>query len=277
MSKNAQYKLQNIRSWNEIAPRYHRRWEREAGGPWRSSSKLVQLSRVGAGDAVLDVACGTGIVTRSLSSKVGKYGLVIGVDSSAVAIKIARRECRGASNLDFVNCDAERFSFSRKFDAITCQYALFFFPNARKALKNMARHLRDGGILGVSVHGNNTPYYTSIIDVVTKYIPDYLPRGPVRLDRFGTTAALKSVLSDAGFKGISISEFNFSFSPGTFEEYWANYRRYVSKQVREKLGRLSRSDQLDIRRQVREKTIQYTKRNRQIVFPWQVLISTARM
>ncbi len=42
-------------------------------------------------------------------------------------------------NLDFVNIDAENFSFSKKFDIITCQYALFFFPNAQKALKNIEK------------------------------------------------------------------------------------------------------------------------------------------
>jgi len=276
MPRHTEYKKQNIRIWNEIAPRYHRRWAGASGGPWRSSDRLVQLSGIKRNDRVLDVACGTGAVTEKISGRVGVGGLVIGIDTSVSAIKIAKRLNRGRNNLDFVNSDAERFSFGEKFDVITCQYALFFFPDSQKALRNMARNLKGGGILGVSVHGSNTPYFSSIADVVARYIPDYLPAGSARLDRFGTAPELREEIAGAGFRRVSVREFNFSFSPGTFDDYWGNYRRYAARPIREKLAGLSRRDQLEIRRRVREETMQYAGKNGQIVFPWQVLISTAR-
>ena len=40
-------------------------------------------------------------------------------------------------NMHFILGDAETIQFDTKFDIITCQYALFFFPNAQKVLKNM--------------------------------------------------------------------------------------------------------------------------------------------
>lgn len=275
-SRHAEYKRENVRTWNEIAPRYHRRWAGEDGGPWKSSDKLVGLSGIKRGDAVLDVACGTGAVTCKIRDRVGDGGLVVGIDTSAAAIKIARRCGRRRGNVGFVNCDAERFGFSRRFDVVTCQYALFFFPDSRRALRNMAGSLRRGGILGVSVHGSNTPYYTSITDAVAEFIPDYLPGGPARLDRFGRAPELRREIRAAGFTRVSVREFIFSFSPGTFDDYWRSYRRYVAGPAREKLGGLPRRDLREIRARARRNTLPYTGGGGRIAFPWQVLIATAR-
>ena len=44
---------------------------------------------------VLDIACGTGAVTKKISNKVGKSGMVLGLDVSIIAIKIAKKmECQ---------------------------------------------------------------------------------------------------------------------------------------------------------------------------------------
>lgn len=274
MSENTEYKRQNIKIWNEIAPRYHRRWAGTETGPWKSSEKMIDLTGIREGYRVLDVGCGTGALTKKISGTVGSSGFVVGVDTSTAAIRIAKRGNR-QKNVDFVNGDAERFSLGESFDVITCQYALFFFPDSQRALKNMAGSLRDGGKIGISVHGNNTPYYSSITDVIARFIPDYLPAGSPRLDRFGTVPALRGELRGAGCSRVSVKEFVFSVSLPTFDSYWGRYRRYVSSHLREKLSRLSRQDQLAIRRQVRERTIPYTREDGRIVFPWQVLIATA--
>ena len=107
----------------------------------------------------LDIACGTGVVTKKLSQKVGKFGYVVGADTSVTAIKIAKKYNQKNSNILFVNADAENFSFNQKFDVITCQYALFFFPNAVKGLKNMKKNLKKNGKLGISVHGHTEMFH----------------------------------------------------------------------------------------------------------------------
>ena len=110
------------------------------------------------------------------------------------------------SNLDFVNVDAEHFNFSKKFDIITCQYALFFFPNAQKALRNMKKNLKKEGKLGITVHGasEKVPFFSSIFDAVTEFIPDYVPPGSPDLDRFGTKSTLKKEVKKAGFSKILV-------------------------------------------------------------------------
>ena len=276
---NSEYKQRNMKIWNEIAPRYHKRWASVNKGPFQSTKKLIELVKINKNDVVLDVACGTGVVTKQIQKKVGNAGHAIGVDTSTTAIKIAKKWNEKNKNLDFVNIDAENFSFSKKFDIITCQYALFFFPNAQKALKNMKNSLKKSGKIGISVHGSkdNVPFFNSILDSVIKYIPDYVPPGTPNLDRFGSKSALKAEVRKAGFSNIVVKEFIFNYSPGKFEDYWKNYIKYIAKPLKEKLNALEYSKRKEFKESVKEKTMQYTKKNGEILFPWQVLILTAKI
>ncbi|MGY5146892.1 MAG: methyltransferase domain-containing protein [Candidatus Nitrosopumilus sp. bin_7KS] len=275
---HSEYKQRNMKIWNEVAPRYHKRWASVNKGPFQSTKKLVELVNINKGDAVLDVACGTGVVTNEIQKKIGKSGYVIGVDTSSTAIKIAKKWNGKKSNVDFVNIDAEKFNFSKKFDVVTCQYALFFFPSAQKALKNMKNSLKKSGNIGISVHGSkdSVPFFSSIIDSVTKYIPDYVPPGSPDLDRFGTKSALKKEVRKAGFSKITVKDYVFHFSPGKFEDYWRNYLKYIAKPLKEKLNDLDYSKRKELKQLVKDKTLQYTKKNGEILFPWQVLILGAK-
>ena len=276
---NSEYKQRNMKIWNEIAPRYHKRWASIHKGPFQSTKKLIELVKINKNNTVLDVACGTGVVTKQIQKKVGNLGYVVGIDTSTTAIKIAKKWNEKNKNLDFVNIDAENFSFSKKFDIITCQYALFFFPNAQKALKNMKNSLKKSGKIGISVHGSkdNVPFFNSILDSVIKYIPDYVPPGTPNLDRFGSKSALKAEVRKAGFSNIVVKEFIFNYSPGKFEDYWKNYIKYIAKPLKEKLNELEYSKRKEFKESVKEKTKQYTKKNGEILFPWQVLILTAKI
>ncbi len=273
-----QYKQRNMSIWNEVAPRYHKRWASINDGPFQSTSKLVQLMELKKGDTILDVACGTGVVTKKISQRIGKSGYVVGVDTSATAIKIAKKWNDSKSNLDFVNTDAEKFNFTRCFDAITCQYALFFFPNAQRALKNMKNSLKKNGKIGISVHGNrdNVPFFSNILDAVLEFIPDYVPPESPNLDRFGTKSSLSKEAKKAGFSNISVKDYVFKYSPGKFEDYWRNYLKYVAKPLKEKLDSLEIKTKRELKEKVLENTNQYTKRNGIIKFPWEVLILTAK-
>jgi len=275
---NSEYKKRNMKIWNEVAPRYHKRWASVNKGPFQSTKKLIELIKINKNNLVLDIACGTGVVTKQIQKKIGKSGHVIGIDTSTTAIKIAKKENEKNKNLDFLNADAENFSFSKKFDIVTCQYALFFFPNAQKALKNIKNSLKKSGMIGISVHGSNdnVPFFSSILDSATKYIPDYIPPGTPNLDRFGTKSALRTEVRKAGFTNIVTKEFIFNYNPGKFEDYWKNYIKYIAKPLKEKLNALEYSKRKEFKNSVKEKTLQYTKRNGDIIFPWQVLILTAK-
>lgn len=272
------YKKKNIAIWNEVAPRYHKRWASINQGPFVSTSKLIQMLKIRKGDNVLDLACGTGVVTKKIMQKVGNSGLVVGGDTSITALKIAKKWNDKKLNLDFVNVDAENFSFSKKFDVITCQYGLFFFPNALKALKNMKVHLKKNGKLGISVHGaaDKVPFFNSIFEAVTKIIPDYIPPGTPDLDRFGTKIALKNIVKKAGFSEIAINDLVIDYSPGTVDDYWENYLKYVAKPLKEKLQSLNQTKKRELKNLIKEQVKPFTLNNKSIKFPWEVLILTAK-
>lgn len=275
-SMSIEYKKRLIKTWNEIAPRYHKKWAKHKVGPFQSTTKLVLAAHLRRGHRVLDLACGTGIVAKEILSKIGHTGHIVGVDSSISAIKIAKRWLNGNSNIDFVIADVENLYFNEKFDVVTCQYALFFFPNADIVLQNIKHCLKKGGNLAIAVHGarDSVPYFSSVIDVATKFIPDYLPPGAPDLDRFGTKSHLRKAVHDAGFTNIKINEFVFSYSPGTFAQYWSDYLKYLAKPLKEKIDKLTPTQKSQMRKQVKEKTQPYTK-NEKIIFPWKVLVLRA--
>ncbi len=275
---HTKYKQRNITIWNEVAPRYHKRWASVNQGPFASTAKLVRLLDIQKGDSVFDLACGTGVVTKRISKKLGSSGIIVGGDSSITAIKIAKKWNKPQSNLDFVNVDAENFNFSKQFDIITCQYALFFFPNAQKALKNIRKNLKKSGKMGITVHGaaKKVPFFSSIFDAITEFIPDYVPPGSPDLDRFGTKPSLGREIKKAGFSKIIVRDFGFKFNPGSFETYWRNYLKYVAKPLKDKLDTLDRTKRKELKNLVRENIKPYTLKNKTIEFPWEVLILTAK-
>src|SRR5574342_197083 len=147
------YKKRIIDAWNEFASKYHSDWASKDIGPFKSTSKIVKISGIKTGDVVLDLACGTRVVTKKISSKIGTNGKVVGVDISPGPIKIAKK-WNTKKNVKFVITDVEKMKFDKEFDAVTCQYGLMFFPNVQLVLTKVRKILRKDGRITVAVHGN---------------------------------------------------------------------------------------------------------------------------
>ncbi len=113
------------------------------------AAPLVEAARVVAGQAVLDVACGTGIVARHAAERLGGHGQVIGVDLNPHMLAVARRV---APDLDWRQGDAAALPLpDRSVDVVLCQAALMFFPDPAQALREMARVVRPTGTVGLQV------------------------------------------------------------------------------------------------------------------------------
>ena len=140
----------------------------------------------------------------------------------------------------------------------------------------MKKFLKKNGIIALSIHGKfNVPYFDSILTPIKKFIPDYLPEYP-ELDRFGTKETFKKAVSKAGYHTIVVKKILFDYSPGTFTNYWNNYKKYLSKPLKVKFNSLTRFQKSNLREIVKDNTIKYTKKNGKIIFPWEVLVLTAR-
>ena len=101
-----------------------------------------------AGDRVLDVGCGTGIVTRTAADLIGSAD-VVGLDPNDAMLTVARRV---RPDLDFRRGQAEDLPFpAAHFDVVLSQMALMFFADRRRALAEMTRVVRPGGTIALLV------------------------------------------------------------------------------------------------------------------------------
>jgi demethylmenaquinone methyltransferase/2-methoxy-6-polyprenyl-1,4-benzoquinol methylase len=133
--------------FDSIAPVYDRmNTVMTAGldGGWRRAA--VRAARLGPGDSVLDLACGTGKLTLELARAVGAEGRVVGVDISAAMLEEARRAGAGVSQVDCRQANALALPFADgSFDAATIAFGLRNLSSFRDGLREMARVVRPGG------------------------------------------------------------------------------------------------------------------------------------
>ena len=111
------------------------------------------LLDVAEGDRVLDVGCGSGVVTREIARRVGPSGCAVGVDPSAALLAIARdlAEVEGLGNrVELHEGSALALPFADgAFDVAIAVTALSHTPGAEGAIPEMARVVRPGGRIGV--------------------------------------------------------------------------------------------------------------------------------
>lgn len=104
------------------------------------------------GKIALDVACGTGLYTRSIARKAKE---VYGIDVSIGMLKSAQRYSKifGLDNISFICSDIEKLPFKdNSFDGISCCFALHLFKNLNESLDEMHRVLVENGKLAGITH-----------------------------------------------------------------------------------------------------------------------------
>jgi ubiquinone/menaquinone biosynthesis C-methylase UbiE len=123
---------------------------------------LIARAKLRPGEQVLDVACGTGVVTRLAAERVGD-GDVVGVDLNAGMLDVARNVARDTA-IEWHEASAEALPLGdATFDVVLCQMGLQFFPDRPGALREMRRVLRPGGRVILNVPGP-TPSLFGILE-----------------------------------------------------------------------------------------------------------------
>lgn len=139
--------------WDLAAAEYEALWQAQLAD---AQSALLAAAALRGGERVLDVACGTGLVSFAAANAVGPAGEVLGVDLSGAMVDAARQRAqqRGVSNAAFARMDAERLALpDASFDVALCALGLMYMPDPEQALREMRRVLRPGGRLVVAVWG----------------------------------------------------------------------------------------------------------------------------
>jgi ubiquinone/menaquinone biosynthesis C-methylase UbiE len=275
-----EYKIGSILDWSTRADYYHVNWVRENVGPFKATVKLVDALNVEPDDFVLDVACGTGAVSKEISHRLTGTGALVGIDLSRTALSIANSWVSSSlpNNRCFIQMDAENIGLNRIFNKVTCQYALSFFPDPARAMREARNVMKSHGKIGVVVHGTEegVPYLSAISGPISKYLPDRISKELLSVHRFARPEYLRELIIDAGFSNVSISKFTFDYEAGSFEDYWSGYflNGYGNALSQVVFNKKNESVITKIRSEAKEIASRYVK-NDIIQFPWEVLIVVA--
>jgi ubiquinone/menaquinone biosynthesis C-methylase UbiE len=157
-------------------------------------AELVDAFGLTAGNAVLDVGTGTGVILSFVRETIGREGRLAAMDFSFKMLQHAA-ERREAADATLFNASVESIPFrSGQFDCVTCFAAFPHFPDKVKALLEMVRILRPGGKLAIA-HLKSSDEINHLHGQIG---------GAVARDRLPDPEALRLLMKNAGLIAISM-------------------------------------------------------------------------
>jgi SAM-dependent methyltransferase len=177
--------------------------------PW--APLVVALADPRPGDRVLDIACGTGVVTRLAAQQVGRTGNVIGLDLNpgmlAFAASLASSDPPTNAPITWREASATNMPLpDAAYDIAYCQLGLQFFPDRPAAIREMYRVLVSGGRLGLMVWQSiqYTPGFGAMAAALARHVSSEaagIMRAPFAL---AEAEQLRALVASGGFRDINI-------------------------------------------------------------------------
>jgi ubiquinone/menaquinone biosynthesis C-methylase UbiE len=166
---------------------------------------VADAAGIQGGDRVLDIACGTGVLSRELESRTGPTGFVAGLDPNAGMLRVAHRL---APTIEWRQGSAESLPFPDEcFDAVVSQFGLMFFNDRRAALREALRVLVPDGCMAMAVWDSleTMPAYAAEVALLERAAgraaADAL-RAPFAL---GDRRELTALFTDAGVESVDVA------------------------------------------------------------------------
>lgn len=171
--------------------------------PWGEA--LLDRAQPQAGERILDVACGTGIVARLIAQRLGGTAELAGLDPSPPMLEVGRSTAaQEGVQIAFHEGKAEELPFSdASFDLVTIQQGLQYFQDKAAGLHEIHRVLVPGGrVASITwTEIENQPFFVIFADVVRHQLDTPAVETAFSL---GNRDMLKSLFIDAGFADIDI-------------------------------------------------------------------------
>ena len=178
-------------------------------GPVLFEPYAIDLAgRLPAGDGlrVLELACGTGIVTRHLRQALGKTGTVVATDLSEPMVAYAR-DAVPEPGIEWQQADAQALAFDDgSFDVVVCQFGFMFLPDKVQGFSEARRVLRSGGLLLANIWCSleENPVAGAIHQTVLRLFPADPPRFMEIPYGYDDTERIRKDLTDAGWENVQL-------------------------------------------------------------------------
>jgi len=186
-----------------VPENYERYFVPTIGAP--AANGLIKIAALHPGERVLDVACGTGVVTRLASEAVGTAGTVAGLDIDPGMLAVARTTTPPGMTIDWHEASVEAMPFPEaSFDAVLCQMGLQFVPDKHAALREMRRILAPGGRLILNVPGPTPQLFVIMGEVLAHHIGAEAAGFVNQVFSFHDKAEIHHLINGAGFRDVSV-------------------------------------------------------------------------
>jgi ubiquinone/menaquinone biosynthesis C-methylase UbiE len=212
-------------SWQDVAganpaENYERFFVPAIGAPL--AVDLIEIAALRPGERVLDVACGTGVVTRLAAGRVGASGAVAGLDVNPRMLAVARSVTPSNIAIEWHEASAESMPLpDESFDTVLCQLGLQFVNDEASALREMRRVLVPGGCLIVNVPGAMPPLFAAAHQALERHLgPE--AAGFVRMVfSLHDPGEIRALLAAADFRDVAVRQDTKTLSlPAPAEFLW---------------------------------------------------------
>jgi SAM-dependent methyltransferase len=174
--------------------------------PW--AERLVKAANLMAGERVLDIACGTGIVARTAAFRVGPGGTVVGVDINPAMLEVAREVAAGwRLPIEYIEDNAQTLPLlDASFDVAFCQQGLQLFADRRAAMKEAHRVLTPRGRAIFAVwRGIEHHRAMDVLDgVLARHLDPEVLEGSNAPFWLGNIEEVRALFQGAGFSRVHI-------------------------------------------------------------------------
>jgi ubiquinone/menaquinone biosynthesis C-methylase UbiE len=181
---------------------------------------LVTLAGLEPASRVLDLACGTGALTRAAARRAGPAGRVVGVDISAQMLAIAAEQPReaGAAEIEYIEASAEDLTVAGStFDCAFCQQGLQFFSDPVGALRSLSAAVGSAGrvVVATWTAPAEATGFAALAEALDLYIDEDAGARLRQPFALADRQALLRLVEGAGFTDIALTQHTrmVSFGP----------------------------------------------------------------
>ncbi|HEX6845512.1 MAG TPA: class I SAM-dependent methyltransferase [Chitinophagaceae bacterium] len=215
MEPSLQRRVQRY-GWDKASAYYEEFWQKQL---YPAQKKLLEFATIKKGDKVIDIACGTGLVSFPAAEQTGENGFVVANDISDKMVEMGNAIARERKlpNINFLRMDAEELQVEdNSYDVALCALGFMYFPDPLKAFKEMYRSLKPGGHGVVAVWGRRKNCgWAEVFEIVDKRVSSEVCPMFFNLGNEGT---LQQYMNAGGFKNISIERINTVLEYGSDDE-----------------------------------------------------------